>query len=114
MRRGPAQAAAVPPTAIAWQHADLGRLGLTRAQCEQAVQWVAADGRISSGHAAAARLLMSSAPLWRPLGALLLVPPFSWAAGLAYRLVAEHRGRLPGSTPACELPPAERPSGTGD
>lgn len=97
---------------VAWQHADLESLGLTQEQCEQAVQWVAADGRISSGHAAAARLLLSSALPWRPVGALMLLPPFSWLAALVYRLVADNRMRLPGGTPACALPPAERPSGT--
>lgn len=96
-------------TVVPWQQADLPALGLTRAQCEAKVQWVADDGRLSSGHEALARLLLHSALPWRPLGALLLVPPVSWLASWVYDWVADHRGSLPGGTPACALPQDERP-----
>ena len=89
---------------IAWQHADLASLGLTPQQCNDKVQWVGPHG-VSSGHAAVARLLMSSAPPWRPVGRLLLVPPFSWLAARAYDWVAAHRHQLPGGTPACAVTP---------
>lgn len=95
-------------TVIAWQHADLGALGLAREQCEQAVQLVE-DGRVTSGHEAVGRLLLRQRPWWRALGAPLLVPPTSWLGRAAYRWVADNRHRLPGGTPACALPPAERP-----
>ena len=91
-----------------WQHSDLPALGLTQAECEAKLQWV--DGRRhSSGHEAVARLLLASALPWRPLGALLLVPPVSWLAARVYDWVAAHRGSLPGGTPACALPAEERP-----
>jgi predicted DCC family thiol-disulfide oxidoreductase YuxK len=89
---------------VAWQHADLAALGLTEQQCRESLQWVADDGRVASGHAAVARLLLASALPWRPLGALLLVPPMSWVAAVVYRWVADHRSALPGGTPACALP----------
>ena len=89
-------------TVIAWQHADLDALGLTPQQCNDKVQWVA-HGRVSSGHEAVARLLISSALPWRPLGRLLLVPPFSWLAARAYGWISAHRHRLPGGTPACAI-----------
>lgn len=92
----------------AWQHADLGVLGLTQEQCEQAVQLVA-DGRTSSGHEALARLLLRSRWYWRPFGALLLSPPLSWLSRGVYRWVADHRDRMPGGTPACALPQEDRP-----
>lgn len=95
-------------TVIAWQHADLTALGLTAEQCQQALQWVD-GGRVSSGHEAVARFLLASPLPWRPLGALLLVPPVSWVARLAYRWVADHRASLPGGTPACALPADRRP-----
>ena len=95
---------------LAWQHADLPALGLTRQQCEDKLQWVADDGRVSSGHEAVARLLLASGAPWRLPGALLLVPPLSWLAARVYTWVADNRGLLPGGTPACALPPAERPS----
>lgn len=93
---------------VAWQHADLPALGLTAQQCQQAVQWVQ-DGRVHSGAPAVARLLLASGSVWAVLGALLRVPPLSWLAALVYGLVAANRSRLPGGTPACALPPAERP-----
>lgn len=96
-------------TVIPWQTADLPALGLTRAECEEKLQWVADDGRVSSGHEAVARLLLASAAPWRLPGALLLVPPLSWVAARVYQWVADNRARLPGGTPACALPPAERP-----
>ena len=93
---------------IPWQQADLAALGLTRQQCEAKLQWVD-GGRTSSGHEAVARLLLRSALPWRPLGALLLVPPVSWLAARVYDLIAANRTRMPGGTPACALPPDERP-----
>lgn len=97
------------PRIVAFQHADLPALGLTREQCEHELQWVAADGRTVGGAAAVARLLRASGPPWSLLGALLSVPPLCWLAAGVYRLVADNRSRLPGGTPACALPPSERP-----
>lgn len=94
----------------AWQHADLDALGLTAAACQDALKWVADSGRVSSGHEAVARLLLASPLPWRPLGALLLVPPVSWLAARAYAWVAANRHRLPGGTAACALPQERRPA----
>jgi predicted DCC family thiol-disulfide oxidoreductase YuxK len=99
-------------TVTAWQHADLGALGLTPEQCDLKLQWVADDGANSSGHEAVARLLLCSALPWRPIGVLLLTPPLSWLASRAYTWVSANRQRLPGGTPACALPPARRPTGS--
>jgi predicted DCC family thiol-disulfide oxidoreductase YuxK len=93
----------------AWQHADLPSLGLTAQQCDEALQYVEPSGRISSAQVAVARLLLDSRPIWKPLGALLLVPGVRQLAGVVYRWVAKNRHRLPGGTPACSLPAAQRP-----
>lgn len=98
-----------PDVVIAWQHADLNDLGLTQAQCEQALQWVSGS-RVASGHAAVARMMLAGPLAWRPVGALLLTPPISWLAARVYRWVADHRGSLPGGTPACALPADQRPA----
>ena len=90
---------------IPWQQADLAALGLTKEQCESKLQWVAGDGQVSSGHEAVARLLRHSSPPRRVVGTLLMTRPLSWAAARAYDLVATHRMRLPGGTPACGTPP---------
>jgi predicted DCC family thiol-disulfide oxidoreductase YuxK len=92
---------------VAWQHADLGALGLTQAQCEEAVQWVV-PGTISSGPQAIGRMLVDAGSFWRPLGRALLAPPLRMIAPPIYRFIARHRDQLPGGTPACALPQAER------
>lgn len=97
------------PHVVAWQHAYLDALGLTQRQCEDELQWVRPDGSTDGGAQAVASLLLASGGLWALLGAVLRVPPARWVAALAYRLVAANRHRLPGGTPACALPPSERP-----
>ena len=99
----------VLPDLQPWQDADLAALGVSEAEAMHSVQWVESSGRVSAGATAVARLLVSNGGGWAALGRLMLVPPVSWAAALAYRLVATFRGRLPGVTPACALPAAERP-----
>lgn len=87
-----------------WQQLDLGTLGLTPAECDEAVRWVGADGIRDAGHVAIARALLASRWWVRPVGALLLLPGTSRLAARAYRWVASNRHRLPGGTPACSLP----------
>ncbi|KRE41922.1 thiol-disulfide oxidoreductase DCC family protein [Knoellia sp. Soil729] len=94
----------------AYQDADLAALGLTAQECDAALQWVSADGRVSSGEDAVAQALRASRMPARPLGALVQVPVVHAIAGLAYRWVANHRHLLPGGTPACSLPAGQRPS----
>lgn len=93
-------------TVVPSQEADLPALGLTRAQCDAALQWVDAGGRAHAGQDAVARLLLASRPRWRPLGAVLLVPGVHAVAGVVYRAVARNRSRLPGGTAACAVPAA--------
>ena len=93
---------------VAWQFADLDALGVTQAEAEEAVQWVAPGRPVAAGPAAIARLLVDAGSFWRPLGRLLDLPPVRWAAWPVYRLVARNRHRLPGGTAACSLPQAER------
>jgi predicted DCC family thiol-disulfide oxidoreductase YuxK len=92
---------------LAWQLTDLDSLGLTEERAADAVQWVAADGTIRSGHEAIAAVLGAAGPGWRVAGRILLLPGLSSLASRAYRLVAANRYRLPGGTPACARPPAE-------
>ncbi|WP_405114016.1 DUF393 domain-containing protein [Micromonospora sp. NBC_01405] len=93
---------------LPWQFADLDALGLTEAECEEAVQWVGADGSRAAGPDAIARLLGDSGPLWRVAGAGLRFPPVLAAAWPAYRWVARNRHRLPGGAAACSLPQEAR------
>ncbi|MGA8046763.1 MAG: DCC1-like thiol-disulfide oxidoreductase family protein [Dermatophilaceae bacterium] len=104
LRRRSADYAVAP-----WQTLDLTTLGLTPQQCDAAVQWVAGDGSVSSSQDAIARSLLAARAPVRPLGALILAPGVNTLAGVVYRWVAANRSRLPGGTPACSLPPAQRP-----
>ncbi|MCO5975007.1 thiol-disulfide oxidoreductase DCC family protein [Actinoallomurus soli] len=101
--RVPAEAEVVP-----FQHADLPALGTTAERAAYEVLWIE-DGRVYGGAQAVARLLTDAGGFWRPLGLLTRVPPFRWAAHGVYRLIANNRHRLPGGTPVCALPAAERP-----
>lgn len=87
---------------LAWQLTDLNELGITERQAADAVQWVAPDGTVRSGHEAIAAALISAGPAWRIAGRFLLLPGISRIAAKTYGLVAENRQRLPGGTPACE------------
>jgi len=91
---------------VPWQSLDLEAHGLTEEAVTSSVQWLRprTDGQpIPSGAAAVARVLLRSRWPFRPLGALLLAPPFSWLGRLVYRWVADNRYRLPGGTPACAV-----------
>lgn len=96
------------PTIVSWQSLDLDGVGLTRAECEEAVQWIGADGRRASAHIAVARTLIHGGRGWSALGWLLLVPGVRQLAGLVYRWIARNRHRMPGGTAQCSLPASER------
>jgi predicted DCC family thiol-disulfide oxidoreductase YuxK len=93
---------------VAWQLTDLAELGLTEAQAAEAVRWVRVDGTVRSGHEAIAAALISTGGIWRIAGRAVLLPGISWLAAKAYRLVADNRYRLPGSTPACTVAAKDR------
>ena len=86
-----------------WQRLDLDELGLTEDQCGAAVQWVGEGNQVASGHAAVAAVLRAGHLVWRPVGALLVAPGFSWLAAKVYAWVAAHRYQMPGGTPACRV-----------
>jgi predicted DCC family thiol-disulfide oxidoreductase YuxK len=92
---------------VPWQFADLAELGITEEQAAAAVQWIQLDGTVRSGHAAIAGVLSTAGRIWKTIGRVLLLPGVSWLAAKGYGLVARNRYRLPGSTPACALPPVE-------
>lgn len=94
----------------AWQDLDLTSLGLTPEACDGALQWVDTNGRVHAAQNAVARLLLASRLWARPAGAVLLMPGINQLAGVIYRWVAVNRDRLPGGTPACSLPAAQRPA----
>lgn len=96
-------------TIVPWQEADLAALRTTEARARHEVLWIDTDGRVSGGAAAVAELLKNCRTPWWPLGWLLSAPLVRLLAGWVYRWVAANRFRFPGATPACELPPEQRP-----
>ena len=92
---------------VAFQFADLAALGTTAERAEYELLWVE-DGRVYGGAQAVARLLIDAGGFWRPLGLVTRVPPLR-GSRTDVPLIANNRHRLPGGTPACALPVAERP-----
>ena len=93
---------------VAWQFADLDRLGVAQADAEAAVQWIDGEHPVAAGPVAISRLLRDGGGVWRPLGYLLGLRPVLWVAWPAYRWISRNRHRLPGGTAACSLSHAER------
>lgn len=94
----------VPIEAHPWQLIDVGLYGLTQEQVAAKVYFVV-SGRAYAGHEAFAKILLAQGnALLKAFGFLLMHPPFSWLARPGYSLVARYRHKLPGGTPACEMP----------
>lgn len=89
---------------VPWQrHPDLEALGLSEHDVRAKAWWIDVDGTPHGGGAAIARALIAAGGAWAMAGWVMVVPPISWLAEGAYRLVARYRHRLPGGTPACRL-----------
>ncbi len=86
-----------------YQFADLATLGVTAAECEDAVQWVGVDGTVLSAHLAVAQVLIDAGTGWAVLGRAIRLPGVRRISGGVYRWVSRNRHRLPGGTPACAL-----------
>ena len=80
-----------PLVCVAYQTADLSALGLTREQCELAVQWVAADGRPESANFAAAAALRNARLPYSLFGVLINLPVIRKIAAFVYGQVAQRR-----------------------
>lgn len=88
---------------VPWQHADIDSYGLTSGECSAAVQFVLGDGSVRSGSRAMAAVLCTAPMPWPVLGRLAALPGVDAVADRAYRWIAAHRHRLPGSTQACAI-----------
>jgi predicted DCC family thiol-disulfide oxidoreductase YuxK len=104
LQRGDPELHAVP-----WQHADIAALGLSHRDVARSAWWIDTRGRRHGGAAAAGMALRGRGGVWRVVARLSLSAPFSWMAAVVYRLIAANRHHLPGGTPACALPPRDRP-----
>ena len=96
--RGPARPQAVPGQRL--EAEGLERLGLTADDVTRSAWWVE-GGRTWGGHRAVGRALVAAGGGWGLVGRILNSPPAGPLASVGYRIVARHRHRLPGATPAC-------------
>lgn len=95
------------PESVPWQWADLDALGLTSDDVRD-FAWYLTPQHSYAGAMALAALLRAQPRIGlRFVGHLLATPPFSIVAALGYNVIAKHRHRLPGGTPACALPRPE-------
>ncbi len=89
--------------AVPFQRVDLSVHNLTVDKCEETLHVV--DGsEVFTGGEAIARILRSSRLPWPVVGAVLRLPGLRWLTGKVYAVVARNRHKLPGGTPACEMP----------
>lgn len=86
-----------------WQRADIDAFGITADACTEAVQFVHPDGHVDSGGRAVCALLRSGRAPWPLMSRCGSAPGVRTLVDVAYRLVARHRHRLPGATPACAV-----------
>jgi len=94
----------VYPETVPWQWADLDELALSRDDVTR-YAWLITDGHQYAGHLALSALLRAQPSWWlRLAGWLVATPPYSWVAALSYSTIAKNRHRLPGGTPACQMP----------
>jgi predicted DCC family thiol-disulfide oxidoreductase YuxK len=88
---------------LAYQQIDLGKYGLTAAECEKSLQFVSDNNEIFVGAKAVARILISAGFPYLILGRIMNLPILNKLAQLGYHLVAKNRHRLPGGTPTCKM-----------
>jgi predicted DCC family thiol-disulfide oxidoreductase YuxK len=80
------------------------RLGIAPANLLEAVRWLDATGAVYSGAEAANAALSAAIGTRIPL-AIYRIPGIRFIEEAAYRWVATHRYRFPGTTPYCESHP---------
>ncbi len=90
-------------TAVAYQHFDHGRAGLTQHEISTAAYFIDANGRVSRGTVGMGRALLAARAPWKFFGWPFVVPPFSWLAQACYPLLARYRHKLPGGTASCKI-----------
>jgi predicted DCC family thiol-disulfide oxidoreductase YuxK len=98
-----------PITVRPWQWTQLEPLQVEVAEVDEAVVLVDVTLRHTAGPDAIARLLWSSTSgFWRTCGRVLGLRPVLAMARPIYRWIARNRHRMPGGTPQCSLPAADR------
>ena len=94
----------VPLKITPWQRTNLEKFGLTDAQAREQV-YLFRDGELFGGHECFAELMrIQGDPFHRLVARTMRAPGIRVLSAAGYRFVARNRHRLPGGTPACEMP----------
>lgn len=91
------------------QATELAKLGIPESRARGEVLFVDAEDRTHGGAAAVAAFLKECGGVWRIGGSVLSAPVVRDIAAFAYHRISAIRDRLPGATPACELPQDQWP-----
>lgn len=94
---------------IPYQFADLEKYHLTTEECSQRIYLIVNTAEDTekqySGHKAISKIWRIQANiLWKALGWFIIIPGINLLSYLGYWLMAKYRHKLPGGTPACQLP----------
>lgn len=93
-----------PITIAAWQLTDLSELGLTADMAAEEVYLVNDRGVFGGAECFAELMRIQGDPFHRMVAWGMRLPGIRDLCAWGYRMVARNRHRLPGGTPACELP----------
>jgi predicted DCC family thiol-disulfide oxidoreductase YuxK len=93
-----------PLTIVPWQRANLASLGLTAEQTAAEVYLVTENGAFAGAECFAELMRIQGDPFHRVVAWGMRLPWIRQLSAWGYKLVAKNRHRLPGGTPACEMP----------
>jgi len=94
-----------PLTVAAWQLTELASLGLTAEQASAQVYLVTDTGQFGGAECFAELMRIQGDPFHRVVAWGMRLPGVCKLCAWGYRLVAKNRHRMPGGTPACQMPP---------
>ena len=93
-----------PLKIVPWQRADLASLGLNAEQTAAQVFLVTESGAFAGAECFAELMRIQGDPFHRAVAWGMRLPGLRRLSAWGYKLVAKNRHRLPGGTPACEMP----------
>lgn len=83
---------------LASQKVNLEDYGLTKEDCEKALQFVTSDSQVVAAEKAVIQILKQGNFVLRLLGIVMSLPILNLISKLGYRFVAQYRGKVSGFT----------------
>lgn len=88
---------------LASQKVNLEDYGLTKEDCEKALQFVTSDSQVVAAEKAVIQILKQGNFACKLLGTVMSLPIVNLISKLGYRFVARNRGKVSGSTGSCQV-----------